>query len=478
MQGKLWVRVLCAAALLGGCGDDAPADAGGAADAAVDAGGGAGAPGASGHAFGESCSSSADCDSRLFCDTEVDTSYDAENLPPDSEQVARSAFPGGVCTPLPAAPYDATGSGDSCDPFVPLAAQGCGDDGTCVPVVIDVQGTTAFACRPRCDPAAANPCRRSGYSCDFTLKACVEGCQSDDECRLLVLDTNSDGQADTLRYDDQSRATCDTTTFECVHSGNDSGKTGIPCKRLDDCDSDGLCVQAQQLFGDAQFPGGYCTKLGCDVAGRECEDGAVCAPLRELSPGAATTAACFTGCEVGAEPESDQLGATGHGKGCRSGYRCQYNGGSRSGQGVCVGGNYNEVKKDNVGAACETDAECHSRFGFGHCLRLRVDGVPAPTGMCTVMDCAVPELADGACGSGNQCVGLGGDVTFCLQSCDEAGQCAESFACTDDDGDPTTSKVCYPVCLEDADCRKGDERCQISPDATDGAVGTCVASRP
>ena len=195
MLGKLWVRVLCGAVLLGGCSsDDAPTDAGAHADAAVD-GGSAGGSGGSGHAFGQSCKETSDCDPKLFCDREIDLSYDAENLPPDSTKVAQSAFPGGVCTPLPAAPFDSTGAGDSCDPTVPLASQGCGDDGACVSVVIDTQGTTVLACRPRCDPTADNPCGRTGYTCDFTLKACIEGCQSDDECRLLVLDVNADGTA-------------------------------------------------------------------------------------------------------------------------------------------------------------------------------------------------------------------------------------------------------------------------------------------
>ena len=231
-------------------------------------------------------------------------------------------------------------------------------------------------------------------------------------------------------------------------------------------------ASATRIFPAVTAPSSAATSRAANA-----KDGAVCAPLRELSAGGSTSPACFTGCEVGAEPAADQVGPKGHGKGCRPGYRCQYNGGSRS-DGVCVGGNYNSVVKDNVGASCQTDAECHSPFGLGKCLRLRVDGVPAPSGACTVMDCAVPGLPDGICGSGNQCVGLSGDVTFCVQSCSTAQECSEGFACTDDDADPSTSKVCYPVCLTDADCRKGDERCQISADATDQMVGTCVASRP
>jgi hypothetical protein len=88
-------------------------------------------------------------------------------------------------------------------------------------------------------------------------------------------------------------------------------------------------------------------------------------------------------------------------------------------------------------------------------------------------------MPDDVCGPGAECVGLNGDVTFCVRQCKEADQCADGYGCTDDDGDPTTSKVCYPVCQLDEDCRKGSEVCDAPPATMDTPmIGHCVASSP
>ncbi len=452
---------------------------GGAEDGGAGSGGGGqGGSNAAGGALGAACEKSSDCASGLSCDQEVDNSYPADNLPPGVKEVPSKAYPGGSCTPVPAGAYDPNGV-RSCDPLAAQPQQGCGSDGACVAVSVGQQ--TEVACRPTCNPAAAkNDCGgRFGYTCDFELRACVEGCQSDEECRLQLADSNNDGQPDGLVYDDGSKAVCDTDSFRCVvKSGAANADTGAPCQRLDDCEADGVCVQPLQTYGGMPFPDGYCTKLGCDLSGRECKgDGAVCAPLRSWSPGTVTSSACFQSCEVGAEPEADQLGSGGHGKGCRVGYRCHYNGGNGSAagsaQGVCVGGNYNDVTDNNLGQSCQSDADCYSPFGLGVCLQLGVGSVQAPTGTCSIFDCKVPGLPDNVCGAGGECIGLNGDVTFCVKTCKDASECADGYACADDDGDATTSKVCYPACFGDEDCRAGTERCTSTSAST---AGSCVAS--
>jgi hypothetical protein len=463
------------AALLVGCGsdDDASGD-GGARDGGADAATGDAAAEGTGHAFGEGCEGTDDCAPRLFCDREVDQSFDADDLPPGTAQVPSSAFPGGVCTRLPAAPYDDTGSGGSCDPSLAAGEQGCGADGVCVAVLLD--SGTVYACRPRCDASDTDgPCERFGYTCSFSVGACIEGCQSDEECRLLPVDRDGDGSIDAITYDDASNAVCDAKNFRCTTTEDGPGATGAACERADDCEADGYCIQPLRGLSDAAFPDGYCTKFGCDLPGRECEDGATCAPLRPLRSNARTAPACFTTCKIGAEPADDRVGAKGHGQGCREGYRCHYNGGAaEEGEGVCVGGNYNDVRKNNVGQACETDADCYSPFGLGACLTLTVNGISVG-GACTIEDCAVPALPGDVCGPGNQCIGLNGDTTFCVHSCATADDCGAGSACTDDDDDPSTPKICYPVCRTDDDCRKGDERCDV---ASGQAAGQCVASRP
>jgi hypothetical protein len=450
----------------GGRGSDGGVDGGG-PDGGVAGAGGGGEDG-----FGAPCERATDCAGRLFCDRELDQSYAARNLPRGVDEVPSAVFPDGVCAPIPAGPYDPSGV-DSCDPLAPPTHQGCGDDGTCIALGISRQ--TWVACRPNCEPSAdASGCGRRFYTCDFDLRACVEGCQSDEECRLLLVDADGDGRADALAYDDASAAECDVRTYRCTHPGSNVGRTGDPCERLDDCERDGACVQPAQTFADHRFPGGMCTKVGCDVDGRECTgDGAVCARLRSWSPGLLTAPSCLQGCTVGAEPEADRVGTRGHGEGCRDGYRCHYNGGSGAASGVCVGGNYNGVTEDNLGAACETEADCYSPFGLGGCLQLRVGDIRAPRGTCSILDCNVPGLPDEVCGERGDCIGLSGDLTFCAQRCSSAEECADGYACTDDDADPRTSRICYPACLEDEDCRKDAEICQISPAS---GVGACVAS--
>jgi hypothetical protein len=423
--------------------------------------------------LGSACKTSSDCDRGLSCDPEVDQSFVVDKLPRGVDEISSSAFPGGSCTPVPASQYDASGA-TSCNPLLPPDGQGCGPKGACV--VVNGFTETIVACRPRCTPDnKGSGCERFGYTCSFEINACVEGCQSDEECKLLLVDDNGDGEPDSVAYDEMSRAVCDTETFRCTHPGKSSVATGSACARNDDCEPDGRCLESLQAFVGLRFSDGFCTKLGCDQKGRECNgDGSVCTRVRSFVPGAFAPLACMLSCRVGAEPETDRLGMDGHGAGCRKGYRCHYNGETDDEAGVCVGGNYNAVTSSNIGAACLRDDECYSPFGLGLCLQVSVGGVQPDTGTCTVTDCAVPGLPDDLCGKAGQCVGLSGDRTFCTQTCAIASECAASYACTDDDGDPTTSKICLSACSEDADCRKGQEICEFADGAT---AGQCVASR-
>lgn len=444
---------------------------GGAPDAAIGGDAGAivrGGPGAA-------CEAPADCESGLFCDAEIDQSFLAADLPVGVDEIPASLFPGGSCTSIPAAPFDMMGG--SCDPSMPPGAQGCGDDGVCVPAQV-VRGTTVetwYACRRACDPADPAGCGRFGYTCDFLYGACAEGCQSDNECRLRIVDLNGDGQRE-FQYDVDSNAFCDPESFRCAHSGS-GGTTGAPCERLDDCDADGVCLEA--LLGWAGFPWreGFCSKFGCDVAGRECSGaGATCAPLRTLGGGGVTPNACLIECTVGADAAADRLGRDGHGAGCRPGYRCHYNGGAGAKAGVCVGGNYNDIAKSNLGDPCDLASQCYSPYGLGQCLSLSVGVVAASSGVCTIMDCAAPGLPDDVCGKNAVCLGLNGDRSFCITECVDASGCAPGFACANDDDDESTPRVCFPACYADEDCRKGAETCEFPIDPSTNmpaTVGQC-----
>ena len=131
-MGKQWLNAFSVMVLLAGCGDDdTMAKDGGGTDAGVTVRDGGSRDAGESH-FGSPCMRDGDCGRRLFCDPEVDLSFPADNLPPGERTVPSAAFPGGMCTPVPAAQY--TGMGDSCDPTLPRASQGCGTDGVCVAV--------------------------------------------------------------------------------------------------------------------------------------------------------------------------------------------------------------------------------------------------------------------------------------------------------------------------------------------------------
>jgi hypothetical protein len=414
------------------------------------------------------CVSDADCPEKTFCDKEIAGSIPVSGA--TGNMIDRSLFVGGSCTPKTLAPYDSEGA---CDSSLPQAAGGCGPKGRCV--LESLNDDTYAACRAACEPSATTSgCSREGYTCDFGVHACIEGCRSDDECRVIAKDTNNDGAADALAVDTNSEAFCDKKTFRCAHPGTAKVETGHACARVDDCGANDECLSGESVAGGLDFPDGYCTTLGCDVKGRECNgQGAVCAPLRPILASGSDTSLCLMSCKVGAEPEELRVGANGHGLGCREGYRCHYNGGDGADDGVCVGGLYNDVKTNNGGKACKSNAECYSPYGMGACLQYSATEarIQAPTGTCTILDCNAPGIPDDICGVGSECIAFASDVTFCIKNCSTAAECAAGYACTDDDADPSTPSVCFPACVKNSDCRTS-ERCQIAANAD---AGRCVA---
>jgi hypothetical protein len=465
IQALLWFGF--ASSLLPACSDDkhaAPAADGGGSGGSLAAGGGGrgGSGGASlaadgGVALGAACAKDSDCGGSFACDREIAQLADVSGSP-DGE-VDLSLFPGGSCTPIALAALDANGTGKSCDPSMPSGSQGCGVDGVCLPETVN--GKQLVGCRVACEPSATESgCARSGYTCDFGVHACIEGCRSDTECRVLFTDTDGDGQPDSAMYDRSSQATCDAKTGRCDHPSGGQA-IGASCTRDDDCGSDGACIDDSSSVAGVRFPGGYCSKVGCDVAGRDCEgDGSVCQAVRPLLDESPSNLLCLTRCTVGAESSDLQLGSMGHGEGCRAGYQCHYNGGTGADAGVCVGGNYNAVTTNNLGAGCTVGTDCYSRFGIGRCLTYGLPNNLSSTGICTMLDCNVPGIPDDVCGTGNECVGSSGDQAFCAHDCSKANDCPGGFACYDDDGDSGTSKICYPICGADDDCRSG-EKCKL-----------------
>jgi hypothetical protein len=419
--------------------------------------------------IGAACAKDADCGTGMFCDREIAQKASIPGAPSGASTIDQSLFPGGSCTPTPISVYDPNGM-TSCDPGEPIGAQKCGSDGVCS--VELVMGDQMVACRKACEPSATESgCDREGYTCDFVNHDCIEGCRSDTECRLTVVES-ADGSGTDVSYDASSTSTCDTETGRCTHPSG-SKQIGEACDRSEDCSGEeGLCIPPDAAPAGLSFPGGACTRTGCDVKGLECGDGSVCESLRPWLDGSQTERLCLTRCTVGAEPEAQRLGKSGHGEGCREGYRCHYNGGAGAKSGVCAGGVYNDVKTNNIGATCKTNDDCYSPFGLGYCLVYGLPNGMAATGVCTLMDCGAPGLPSDVCGAGNVCVGQQGDQSFCQHMCKAADECPDGFGCTDDDMDPSTPKTCYPLCAANGDCRTG-EQCKPLSTAM-GSAGLCT----
>lgn len=416
--------------------------------------------------LGAACERDAECSGGYVCDAEMKMSIPAQGAPGGA--VDQYLFFGGSCTPKRATVYDM--GMVSCDPRKAIGSQGCGADGVC-DAVAQTQSGFLVGCRKQCDPAAEESGCAMGYECGFTDEYCSEGCQSDADCRIgPPIDTNGDGAPDMLSYDAESAVTCDPKTSRCVHPAGGQA-SGQSCMRDDECPQDGVCITDKAQIAGQRFPGGSCTRQGCDLPGRECEAGTACESLRPWLGESPTEPLCFQQCKVGAEAADLRLGATGHGQGCREGYRCHYNGGPGADAGVCVGGNYNAVTTNNIGAECKTNTDCYSPFGLGYCLVYQLPTGQALPGICTLFDCAVPGMPTDLCGEGNECVATGdGDETNCQHHCKDASECAKGFACTDDDDDAKTPKNCIPPCLTDADCRTG-EKCIIV--SASSSVGLC-----
>jgi hypothetical protein len=137
---------------------------------------------------------------------------------------------------------------------------------------------------------------------------------------------------------------------------------------------------------------------------------------------------------------------------------CQWNGSGTSGtNGGCIPGRYSAITTSNVGSGCTSNADCYSPYGYGACV---------DPGICMIFDCAAPGIPSTVCGTGNQCVDLGGPDSVCTKSCTSATECPTGSACADVDASAITPDVCWPACATSADCRAG-ETCSAT-------TGTCI----
>jgi hypothetical protein len=423
-------------------------------------GGGVGGDGGSGGGgtittCGAACTTPADCGGG-FCIEPIESSGEVEGL----GELASELFPGGMCAQAPLAGF---GTAQACDPRATGMAQGCGSCGVCIPM--EFTNGVATVCREKCTPSATvSGCSRPEYTCGFSSGACVEGCSSDDECRVYAKDNDGDGFSDGLVYDSASASSCDMATRRCKVAGKAGAQAGDPCVRDDDCEADGLCLTEGAGDQELPFTGGACTKTGCKVAGLECAGEGKCIVPRSWDQPFGTM--CTHECVQGTEPMAQQLGAAGHGQGCRTGYMCSWNGVADDPKGTCLPGNYNAVATNNVGATCDPtmrSADCYSPFGHGRCMTF--GSQLGEASFCTVFDCGTPGLPETVCGAGNTCLELDDEFSACFKTCTSAAQCGAGLACVSlGDSQPS---VCTFGCEVNSECKTG-EMCARS--------GACIAA--
>lgn len=391
------------------------------------------------------------------------------------------------CTPRFEASCRATGTGGA------AAGEACTSDAACAAGLGCVERVCTpcpdnhvcrpTGCAPRCTmtagAAAGEACSEAddcanGLSCVDSV--CV-GCPEDHACTMVAgvgpicaFTGTPATNFDRLHWIPESETdiACNTSTHRCEFTGNAEASAGDSCENDWDCEANGRC-----LTGDA-FPGGFCTKLGCDIAGRGCAGGATCTTRRigiDL---------CLPGCTIGqgSDPNDPATWLENRG-GCPEGQACLWTGtGTR---GACFPGEFNpEVTERNIGGPCTEDSDCWSPFGEGRCLNGTLFNMgDLATGYCTVFDCNAPGRGSAetpVCGVENECIGLFGDgadgrIANCWQGCETADDCQAGFGCAAlTEGGGT---VCIPGCLETANCRSGQTCAGASGT---GTVGRCTAS--
>ena len=401
---------------------------------------------------GAACEQDSDCPDGFFCVQEQTAYYMVEGLPTGERRLARTFYPGGMCSPVRRLEYDTWGA---CDPFAPLRDQGCGDCGACGGDNFDtgLMGACAEACTPS---IGSTGCSRPEYTCDLASHTCRDGCVSDATCKFNSIDTNNDGLADLSQYDSASPSYCDDTTLRCRRPGTLGAQAGDPCTRNDDCEADGFCYTPDEGYAGLSYSGGYCSKEGCDTPGLECEGDGVCVRLRSLSQWPFAGQQCMQPCTQGNEPANLQFDQGGHGDTCRVGYMCLWGGKTGDASGVCVPGNYNDVTENNLGAFCTGLEQCYSPMGHGTCIALGTETLSQQ--LCIIQDCDAPGLPSDVCGPTGECVLLqDGRRTACLLRCDDASQCPTLLGCIDVDSSPNMFfGVCYLGCESDSECRTGE----------------------
>jgi hypothetical protein len=201
-------------------------------------------------------------------------------------------------------------------------------------------------------------------------------------------------------------------TPECWPGGTGSATSGQPCEGVWECAGGdrARCIERP----DADFPGGYCTLVGCTMGGTGamgCPTGTRCS----IASGE-TTGICLDACSGDGD--------------CRTGY-------------LCFDSSDVDTMNECLPAATGTGA-------VGTACRWREDCAGEEFGFCALFGNEEDPSDDQPGG-------------YCVQTC-EARSCPSGATCLG----ATGSRVCLDACATTPDCRTPDYTCQ--PDGVGGNV--------
>ncbi len=410
--------------------------------------------------IGVDCRDNRDCQLGFFC-------------VPDA-----NGWPDGYC--LAGGPE----GGGGCDLALPAS---CPEGSHCLFGGVDADGARHFYCFKDCAITDRNPWDRSscgcraGYECDVLAKYCVPGCTAaslEEDCCAYWADPNGnfifDGSSE---YETVPGCvlTCNEEAFRCSNPGSAGASWGDPCTFNQDCPAEGTCLQEKDADSDPDTPqhrfiGGYCTRRGCDLGGRECDS-----DCRSVTEADTTGWLCVKSCSLSEGGDPLATSPT-----CGDDYSCwpDYADPDAVQNGYCWSPPRYSAVRDamTIGAACDDVTDCYSPYGQGLCLS-EDDGWIG--GACAFEACDFGGM-EGLCPVATHvCEPLDGR-SYCIDRCTNPGEgfgiavgCrSDDYACYQSaEADPVG--VCLPNCGAQPD---PDQFCAsffVGAPNCDLASGTC-----
>jgi hypothetical protein len=419
--------------------------------------------------LGRSCITDADCSDveNAGCMMELTETFESEFY---------VTYPGGTCQLW-------TGGSLACDP---LDDSGCPPGSHCIHAGVGYGGIDYYGCIDACAPGDASGALhdwacgcRMGYRCDIGYEVCLSGCSNDRECCERWNDRDADGRRDEGEVvlwpecgmycdgDDPDETADCRASYACVNPGTAGALVGDPCEHDHQCPVDGMCLSYEDpATGEDVYPGGYCTRMGCEYVGRGCAtDGGACLNTGSYDdPRGMCLKPCRTGSGPG-DPGFECRETAGQEHACFPVDAMAWIGGVPEGaDGYCMPGNF-ASGTGGLGEPCEDDSECRSPLGLGRCMEwfgdppfcsVACNEELAEGGVCGEED---PEgVATGLCGWNN-----------CFAGCSSPGGPLGDNGCARPDlacaplsvfGSPTwvvegaakPTGFCMPACENDAAC--------------------------